>query len=34
VRRLAYEATDSGLLSPELAAGIIESKVFASSALV
>ena len=34
VRRLAYEAADSGLLSPELAAGIHRVKVFASWALV
>ncbi len=32
VRRVAYEAADSGLLSPELAAGIAESKVYAGSA--
>jgi hypothetical protein len=34
VRRLAYEAADSGLLSPELAAASIALKVFASWALV
>jgi hypothetical protein len=34
VRRLAYEAADSGLLSPELTAGIYRVKVFASWALV
>jgi hypothetical protein len=34
VRQLAFEAADSGLLSPELAAGIHRVKVFASWALV
>jgi hypothetical protein len=34
VRRLAYEAADSGLLSPNSLPASIESKAFASSALV
>jgi hypothetical protein len=33
VRRLAFDAADSGLLSPELAAGIHRVKAFASWAL-
>ena len=32
VRRVAYEAADSGLLSPELAAGIRRVKAYAASA--
>jgi hypothetical protein len=34
VRRLAYEAADCGLLSPELAAGIHRVKEFANFDLV
>jgi hypothetical protein len=34
VRRVAYEAADAGLLSPELAAGIAASRVSGASASV